>query len=68
MKKRQSNISFPSTLSQDEWSNDDMASHSTVANNDTAHSNITNIIISCLQGMVQTVKTFPLRDQIKIKG
>jgi hypothetical protein len=39
---QQSNISSPSTLSQDEQSNDDMDNHGTANNNDTAHSNITN--------------------------
>jgi hypothetical protein len=40
---RQSNISFPSTLSQDEQSNDDVDSDGTAGNNDTAHSCITDI-------------------------
>jgi hypothetical protein len=38
----QSNISSPSTLSQDEQSHDDMDSHGTADNNDTAYSNITD--------------------------
>jgi hypothetical protein len=38
---RQSNISSPSTLLDDEQSNDDMESHGT-ADNDTAHSSITD--------------------------